>query len=686
MKFLPFINCLGATGINTGTALGLYDFSSGDSLIVWNQIYPTGYHYFVFSSGNQIYDPEDSPITDAGGSVLDDSSSSSTSFPYNDALPMIYNGVGSQTSGNLTGNYFYQISDIFTEDFSIILYLGYSGCNYTGTKNQLLIQTSSVSGAILGITPSNRLFLQTPDYAYTITKEIGFGDFAYFSVLGNRFVNFGLFSVADNIFYSKGYDEGSQIINVVDLTIGGALSYSTSLTGYSGKINEAYLFSGLLNNSFMGGCINCAFVTGYVTTSTPINYTETQITGSIWSGIYESGLISTTQVQTPYPLVGGGTGYVYVDSGISGLIQVGKVLIPLSEIISGTVYNSGISFGYNSTQAASGILFDYYFPQGFTSGDIVEIYTYSPFNTNVGFQPTNLQYPSSNSVVQIYGNGLAETSGVDFSVAFNNLIIGFDGNDILQYDIYPATYTMPYNTGYIQTGTTGSNFVNITGVSGMSLANFASDIYLNGQKMASGLNYSVQSQNILNVSGGVGGSAAFNGTYYINGTGVGGSLEYEASNNAGSITYNGSEWIYTAFSTLYTASGVPSSVPTGQWTETGFEFNGPIYTFFTNSSYISVSGNDLGDINDPSGDFLEIKFIPQYLGLIRTFVEFSGSGSYISGVSGFSSQVWINGLRQYKGLDYFQYPRCRTCSGNYVDPQFAFSLYNTATDSVGFFI
>ena len=564
MTINPFLQCLGATGINTGVSiLGLYSFSSGDNTLVYNQLYTTGQHYI---SGT----------------------------PYNNAIPMIFNGSGIQTTGTLKGSSFYQLSDIFQTDFSAVIYLNYSGCNYTGNNSQILAATALSSGAILGITPSNRLFIKTPDYAYTIPKEIGVGDFALFSVVGNRFVNFGLFSMADNTLYNKAYDEGSGIISLTDLTFGGALTYPTAFTGFSGKLNEVYLFSGALTNDSVGGCVACAFATGYTSGSGQFTYNSTQITGSYWTGISTTSLISTTQVLTSYPKVTGGTGFVYVDSGVSGSVTVGQALVPLSQNFVQTGYYPSVSLLFNTVQPMSGFLFDFYFPKGMLSGDIAEIYTYPTFNTNIGLPVNGLQYPVR-SGVQIYGNGLAETSGVDFYVAFNNLMIGFDSSDLLLYDTYPATYTGPYSTGYIQTGTTGANFVNITGISGLSMTGFNYDIYLNGQKMASGINYSV--------------------------------------------------------------SGLT----------------------------LTVSGNDFQDFNDPSGAVLEIKFIPPYSGFLRSLTTVTGNQSYVSGISGFAEQVWLNGVRQFAGLDYFKTPRCSFCTGNFVNPHFSMVLYDTSVDTIGLF-
>jgi len=563
MNIGPFLNCLAYNGLNTGAAIfGLYSMSSGDNLIVYNQLYPTGNHYI-------------------GG------------IPYSDALPLIYNGYNGQLSGIFTTSGFYQISNTFVNDFSTVIYLNYSGCLNTGNLNYLLVSTSTgSSGVNLGITPSNRVFIQTPDYSYTIPKEIGIGDFVYFSVLSKRYVNFGLFSMEDNILYSNNYDEGFNSLNVQDLYFGGTLNYPTYFTGYSGKINEIYLFSGALTNNSVTNCVNCAFATGYGYTSIPYPFNTIQITGSYWSTIQSNQITGTSQILSSYPELSGGTGYVYIDSGLTGNVTTNQALIPLVLSGSGIDYGSGISFLYNNAQKMSGILFDFYFPNSLSSGDIVEIYTYSGFNNNIGFSINNFQYPSSSQIIQLYGNGLAETSGVDYYVAFNNLIIGFDTLDIIQYDVYPNTYTMPYTTGYIQTGITGSNYVIVTGASGITISGFNYDIYLNGQKMASGINYS----------------------------------------------YSGNQ--------------------------------------------ITVSGNDLLDINDQSGDYLEIKFIPIYSQVITNTFEIIQNQSYISGLSGFSEQIWLNGLRQTENIDYLKLPRCRFCSGIFNNPNYSFGLYDTINNNL----
>lgn len=541
---------------------------SGTNLVIFNQIFPTG------------------------SSVI-------SGLPYDGALPLVFNGSGNQTSGVLSGNNFYQLSYEFNTNFSSIIYLNYSGCNYSGNNNLLLASTTTnpsgnPNSVYLGITPSNRIFVNAPNYSSTIPREIGVSDFVYLGVNNNQFVNYGLFSIADNYFYGGTYDAGSPILNIQDLSFGGALNYPANFTGYSGVIKEIYLFSGGLQSNSINNCINCAFATGTTITTTPYTFTGIQITGSIWSGVQTTAITGEALALVPY-LTQTGTGYVYANSGLSGVVTNYQSLVPLIENIPYTVTGSGETILFNNAAKISGLLYDIYFTQGLTSGDIVETYSYSTPNYQIGLPISNFQFPSSNQIVQLYGNGLAESQNIDYYVAFNNLIVGFDSQDILQYDIVSAAYTVPYATGYIMTGVTGSNFVQITGVSGLNISGFPFAFYLNGQKMPSGVNYSV--------------------------SGIG----------------------------------------------------------------IVVSGNDLSDINDASGDLLEAKFIPIYPNTTDTVYTITQSGNYISGVALYDLSVWWNGLRLYEGIDYFVNPRCEFCKNNFISPNYGFGLYNSMLDDIGLF-
>lgn len=565
-----FLTCLSYTGINTGVSvLGLYSLASGNSILSYNQLYTTGYNIY-------------------------------SGVPYSTALPLVFNGTGAQTSGIFSTSQPYQIGASYTGDFGLLIAINYSGCLNNGNINYLLASTvtgnqNNNSGAILGITPSNRLFFNVSGYSYTIPKEIDIGDLAFFSVEKNRLVNVGLFSLKDDYWYEKSYDFGSSGIAVKNLYIGGAINYSSNFTGYSGRMDDVYLFNSNVKDEYLKSCADCSFATGYSYIISSSGYSGVQVTGSYWTGIQQITLTGYQKTSGNYRKSDGTSGYYYYDSGLSGNVTAYQSLIPQLSGVLYTISGSGLTFSYDTNKKISGSYFDVYFDLGLGSGDIVEFYTYPNFNYNLNLSVQSSLYPLY-AGTQIFSNGLAETKDVDFKVLFNNTLSGFDNSDYLKYDVYSGTYTMPYTTGYIKTGVSTTGYVLITGVSGLSISSsFGYDLYLNGQKMASGINYSYTPGNL------------------------------------------------------------------------------------------TVSGNDFQDINNASGADLEIKFIPIYSGFIRNLYQITQNQYYISGISGFSEQIWVNGLRQTKDMDYFKYNRCRFCSGDYYDPNYSFTLYNSFNDSVNLF-
>jgi hypothetical protein len=471
-----FLTCFNSSGIETGISIfGLYSFSSGTSSAIYNQFYSTGYNIY-------------------------------NNLPYAPALPLIFVGTGNQTSGIFSNKQIYQVGTGLPSLFSAIFSLNYSGCLNNQNKNYLLASTvfdynSSNSGVSVGITPSNRLFFNTKNYSYTIPQEIGLGDFAYLSVQSNRFVNLGLFNLKDNSFNQKSYDAGDSTIDSSQLFIGGMKNYPSNFTGYSGAIKEIYLFSGSLSTNLINSCVDCSFATGFSYVPIQSGYYSSQITGSYWTGIYETGITGYQNVSIPYVKQDGTTGSIYVSSGLTGAILSYNNLVAQTQDVQYIISGTGTSIQFDTGTRANYSAFDLYLDQGLVSGDVVEIYTYPTSNTNIELSILNNTYPIVNGEAQIYGNGLAETNGVDYTVGFNNLINGFDNNDILLYDIYPYTLTMPYQSGYVSTGVSGAGYISITGISGINLSSgFNYDFYLNGQKMISGLNYT-SSGSTLRVSG-----------------------------------------------------------------------------------------------------------------------------------------------------------------------------------------
>jgi len=165
---------------------------------------------------------------------------------------------------------------------------------------------------------------------------------------------------------------------------------------------------------------------------------------------------------------------------------------------------------------------------------------------------------------------------------------------------------MPYITGYVSTGVTyvSGSVVIITGASGVSFSYpFQYDIYFNGQKMTTGIDYSV--------------------------SGVAGN------------------------SRIISSSG-------------------------------STSGYNLAFFDINQSNYLELKFLPIQSGSIKRVYSITGDSYYVTGVLGFSEQVWKNGIRQKRGIDYFKEEPCRFFTGLYIDPNYSFNLYNSPSD-VGLF-
>ena len=109
MNANSFLNCLNFTGLNTGTyVLGLYSFSSGDANFVYNQAYSTGYNYV-------------------------------SGYPFAPALPLVYEGAGTNVSGIFSGNQAYQVSNAFTRDFGILLFLNNLSIRFFDKKIIIII-------------------------------------------------------------------------------------------------------------------------------------------------------------------------------------------------------------------------------------------------------------------------------------------------------------------------------------------------------------------------------------------------------------------------------------------------------------------------------------------------------------------------------------------------------------------
>jgi hypothetical protein len=613
MNIEAFLTCLGYFGVSTGASAsleGVYSPSSGTTGIIYNQIYPTGYHFF----NSTLYSP---------------------------ALPLV-NVANVQVSGHrLTGNAGFRAGYQHSGNFGILMDIEYSGCTRATTnKGNVLLSTAKnpsglSSGFLIGINDYNRLYFKTLNKSYTLTQELSTHDIIYTALTESQYVNFGIFKVSEGKYYGKDVDMGSGVLNTNDLYIGNFLNNTdTSYTGFVGKINQVLLFNDDLSDADIGICSNCSLVTGYQVSPTTQSFSGSQITGVYFSGVEVVIATGSTNVTGQIIRNDGSIVNILVPTDTTGVVQTGEIVVPLLATVSLQVSGSGYNFLYDTGALDTFSTFHIEFDSALTSGDVVEIYTYPSINGAVNNKIHNLEWPTGTGVVQLIGNGLSETKDVDYYVV-RNAISGFELNDLLSYDYLKAPsivtaysgywvdsrITLSGNTYFPSTAqyyehTSFTGQVKITGLNQICTGNpyyplFGYDLYMNGQKLVSGLQYNIVTS----------------GSGFV-------------------VALSGKNLPQLMADALYAPTG---GLPTG---------------------VTNVSSS-------------ELTFMPEFSGFRRTRYDITGTRSFISGVTGFSEQLWVNGIRQLKNYDYATHFPCEKIGTIYNCPDPSFVAYNSVNDTVG---
>jgi hypothetical protein len=291
-------------------------------------------------------------------------------------------------------------------------------------------------------------------------------------------------------------------------------------TGFSGRLNTAVMFRETIMDRDVGICSNCSLVTGYNKGVSNTSISVGTLTGWFFSGISGSAVANyvnkTGQVSTHNST----TIDIIVPSGVIAQYLTGELLVPIFSGGTITVSRDTYMFNYDTNALNTLATYSLYFNQLLGSGDVVEIYTYPQPNINVNKQVVGLQWPSwETGFVQLVANGLYETRDVDFAVS-RNQISGENTDDVLLYDVLPTnTLVTPYS-GYWSGGSrmllaggwfpprpqyyenaaiTGIVF--ITGLNKVCTGNpyyprFGYDLFMNGQKIISGMHYGVVSSGV----------------------------------------------------------------------------------------------------------------------------------------------------------------------------------------------
>jgi hypothetical protein len=606
-----YFTCLGYYGISTGSSAnieGIYAPNSGTTGFLYNQLYPPEYH----QTGGVIFSP---------------------------ALPLVNVGNLNVTGFNFHSRQCLRAGYKHSGNFSVLMDIEYSGClrnQAVGLNNVLLTTVDRPSGLSSGfalcINDANRLLFKTADKGYTLAEELEVHDIVYMSLTENQYATFGIYKVNEGKLYSKQIALTSGQLNTDSIYFGNFLNPATPYTGYSGKMNQILIFNDDLSNRDLSVCADCSLVTGYNIVNTFNNFSGAQITGFVFSPISVLANLGTAYLTGQIRKNDGSSIPVIYSSGISGYQNSGEVATPLYASIALQTSGYDLSFIYDANNINTFTRRRVEFDIMLTSGDTVEVYTYQRLNRSIGKPIINATWPSDTGVIQLIGNGLTETSGVDFFLS-HNTISGFNLEDILYYDVLSSpTVVTPYsgywlNSRTLMSGgtyfppaaqytenTSFSGQVKITGLNQISVNNpfspvFGYDLYMNGQKLVSGLQYGV------NLSG---------SNFIVSLSGL-------------TLPTLNADFLY------HPTGGLPTGV---------------------------------GEVYDN-----ELTFIPWFSGANRVRSDISGNVKFLGMITGFSPQIWVNGVRQTEDVDYMLHGNCDLVTGIIYEPNMTFNAYQSITDT-----
>lgn len=595
MKVSPYTNCTSYFDVFTGSGSiqGLYDFGSGVNNIIYNLIYPTGKHY----SGGNIYSP---------------------------VKPLVSLGRSNVSNYTFSGINCYSVGYENSGDFGLIIDMEYSGgCSKTttGVGHVILSTSSNATGTdntfFIGINDANRLFWGTSGRFDQLNYELKTRNLLYVAYSESKYVNYGVFDYLNQSYNGRSItlENDQQLVNKIYL--GGFLNNTNvDYTGFFGRINDVVFFNSDIQVNDLSECSNCLFATGQTGSPNVKTYAVPAITGYVLSGV--SGLSQTGSILVTGQLTNysGGIVNVVFDSGLWANIQTGLITLLLTGTSIVTVTGRDTVNFHNDTSRQNYFnVFDIGFSCPLASGDILEIYAHRAHSPYVNYNIENLVYPTSDNFVQLVGNGLVETLGIDYSVE-RGLISGFYDDDVLGYDIYSGSSAVMAYSGFWPRSRilmSGGSYFPPTGQfgerSGTMVTGFISgqpvttrsNFFLNGQKLISGIHYNIWNDLTFNYFGLTG--------YVVE-------------------LYPSGSGIFADF--IADVLRAPNG-----------------------------SGTGIGEVQDSELTMLDT-WDTNYN---RYLYEATGDKSVYQNVTGFSEQVWVNGVRLLNGRDYRRNFRCTLNSG-----------------------
>lgn len=590
MNFDSFINCLTLNTSNSGDLIGYYNFESGDGRIFKNLLYEaSGFYFTGLNSAGQL-------VTGINSNLL-------PAVVFSDSPSSFY------TSGIFSGEDFVRIGrSISGEQFSFLIRYEGEPCKSLQYKvaPQILLSSNVsgfASGFNLGVNAANRLFFEYRASGNTKIKTFykELSEKNIISVLLNKTTltlgvyDFDMEEVTSEDFYLNDF-VSSDVLYV------GKDRFNSSSTGFFGEIKNLAIFDKYIGEASKPAD-ECFFCSGYEPDHTEtVYYTGYFLTGSEDPVIQETGIIGYQTVLTSFIDENGAPVYLSYESGITGITSVttGYTYLTGSGSFSYEEFISGEEF-YDLEEKRSHIdNLNYHFKGGaLSSGDYVQIYSYKipVFTHSAKVIDLNYEPEGHDSV---FVNGLLATSGEYFlESGANNAKL--DVNDSLRYD------DLAFSGLYFK-------------ASGLWSSN---KLLLNACHVATGAQeiYFPAHAQFIETGDGTLSFTGFRGTgvtgfdFYLNGQKL--TNEYQTGTISGNLSYR-----------------LPSSY-VGDWQG-------------------EITSNPCNDTNDYTvvshKTFDVIAFVPKIYPsqlLVQEKLYTGNSSKLDIKISGYSEQIWLNGVRQF---------------------------------------
>jgi len=478
--------------IFTGNWKIYYNFSNiTGGLVVLNELYP----YSTQFDGSNIF------IENNPGLIV---GINTGGFEYNG-------------SGFFSGDSILRLSrNIDATDWSIFMTYKNSGCEIDRNKSTILFSnqnnTSDLSGLCFGYNGANKFFIEYNDISgkNTYTSKYEGKNNTCFS-LAKKLNEFEL--TIHDVINSEHTLEIFKLNNYINSNVyylGNAYNTNNMYTGFKGYIDDFLYFSGFIGFSQRNDLAKGIFCSG-------INAAYKL---KIYTGYNK---ISSSYLITGFILNSGITGYSPVSIGSIPRKNGGIIQIYENSGIIGPIYGESIIFETGSVTGLKVIKeinipeepkYDFVRLQNFSnnrlkllynidSNDFVEINTYTGFLDNYRkvtqysdpLQQFILGLESTGQNINLFSNGVLQISGTNIS---GNVVSGnysLSGNRYVDSDLFfdqfndnIVYFDITQTPQIIQYTGTGINYT-----LNNSLNN---SMYLNGQKLISGLNYSINGSNI----------------------------------------------------------------------------------------------------------------------------------------------------------------------------------------------